>query len=101
MSEDRVTVREVAWGEIFPATILLTALRQAINLRALVFAALAIAATTAGWRLIGELFKDSDDTVLQQWVKDYRVWPWDPPAQDAVAPTASPQLIESPGDWWN
>ena len=56
MAEDRGKLTTVVWPEIFPWLNLVTALRLAFNPRALVFAALAWVAMTAGWRLCGSVF---------------------------------------------
>jgi len=77
MSDDQRTIRAVAWLELFPALRLLSALRMAINSRALVLAAMALVGTSAGWRLCGEIFSGTSDMALQSHIKINETWPWE------------------------
>ena len=56
MAEDRNVIRHIAWQDVFPATLLVSAIRLALNVRSLVFAALGLVAMTAGWWVIGRAF---------------------------------------------
>lgn len=56
MADDRGTVHQIAWQDVFPATILLSTLRLAISFRALAFATLGYVAMTGGWSMIGKAF---------------------------------------------
>ncbi len=77
MAKDRDTLRAVAWQELFPVLRLLSAARLAMNFRLLVLAALALAGTVAGWRVLGEVFANTDNTVLRDEMEANRMWPWD------------------------
>jgi len=80
MAEDRGKVTTVVWSEIFPWLNLVTALRLAFNPRALVFAALAWVAMTAGWRLCGSIFtgmfSPPPESHLAQTIDWFSQWPW-------------------------
>src|SRR5262245_233087 len=56
MADDRGTVHQIAWQDVFPATILLSTLRLAVNFRALLFGTLGFLAMTGGWQVIGKGF---------------------------------------------
>ena len=71
------------WYDILPIAILLQSIRLAVNLRALAFAALAIAATSAGWRLIGSAFNEENGPVLA----DYQRWPWEASLRELDRPS--------------
>jgi hypothetical protein len=77
MTQDRETLRAVAWQEIFPVLHLFSALRIALHFRLLVLAALALVGTIAGWRVIGELFSDTDHAELLAQIDANRTWPWE------------------------
>ena len=79
MAADRVTLRDVQWLELFPALRLFSALRMALNFRALLLAAIALAGTAAGWRVLGYLFSESNDAWLNGQVTQYAAWPWELP----------------------
>ena len=102
MAEDRSTLRDVDWLEVFPALRLFWALRLAINFRALVLAAIALAGVAAGWRVLGELFADPNDDVLGAAIAKNDHWPWDPLysplSKDAESP--SPSGYEGLADGW-
>ncbi|HEX4143952.1 MAG TPA: hypothetical protein VHY91_10490 [Pirellulales bacterium] len=80
MAEDRGKVTTVVWPEVFPWLNLVTALRLAFNPRALVFAALAWVAMTAGWRLCGAVFtamlSPEQGSHLAQTIDRFAAWPW-------------------------
>jgi hypothetical protein len=121
MSDDRGRLTSVAWEELFPWTILAQALRLAINPRALVLAAVALVATTAGWRLCGwtssTLFLDAAEIRAESRTPDDRVtidrldhfldtittmsvWPWQqqplPVGYRGAAPIAA-----AAQSWWS
>jgi hypothetical protein len=79
MAEERPTLRSVDWLELFPALRLFSALRMALNFRALVLAALALAGVAAGWRLCGVIFADPDDALLANQIAANGYWPWERP----------------------
>ncbi len=77
MAQDRDTLRAVAWQELFPVLRLLSAARMALNVRLLVLAALALVGTTAGWRVLGDLFANTDNLTLQNEMDLNGAWPWE------------------------
>ncbi|HEY1784396.1 MAG TPA: hypothetical protein VGG30_02570 [Pirellulales bacterium] len=103
MAEDRGKVTTVVWPEVFPWLNLVTALRLAFNPRALIFAALAWVAVSAGWRLCGSVFtatlSPQADSHLAQTIVAAGQWPWSEPLPLNV-------WWQSPGDnpggllWW-
>ncbi len=98
MSEDRGTVRAVAWLELFPALSLFSALRMGLNIRALLLAAIAIVGTSAGWRLCGLPFHDPDEPAAAPFdkrIEANRIWPWQQPV--GAAPVDQLTSLET---WW-
>jgi hypothetical protein len=79
MSEDRGTLRSIAWQEAFPGLALFSALRMALNIRALLLAAVAISGTTAGWRICNRVFSDTDNQQLQSAMVANQIYPWQRP----------------------
>ena len=82
---DERALRTGSWTDFHPLTLLLQSLRLAVNFRALLLAALAIAATSAGWRLITAMYDRENDAVGRY----YYTWPWEPaksllPRDDAL-----------------
>ena len=86
MSEDRGAVREVVWRELFPSLCLLRVPRLAASFRALALAALALVGMVAGWRMIGGVFSNSTDPVLQAWIAADQPWPWEGSLATGEAP---------------
>jgi hypothetical protein len=95
MSDDRRTLRAIAWREVFPALHLFSALRMALNFRALVLAAIALAGTAAGWRICGQMFVNPEDAWLSAQISINDRWPWEQPL--ASAPVESLSSLEG---WW-
>jgi hypothetical protein len=93
MSEQRDTLRAIAWQEAFPALRLFSTLRMALNFRILVLSALALVLTSAGWQTCGKIFSDTDDLVLQAEIEHNQAWPW----QQAVVPAPSEFLTTLEG----
>jgi hypothetical protein len=88
MAEDRITLRAIAWQQVFPSLRLFSALRMALNFKALVLAAIAAAGMVAGWRILGEVFVDPESPAL---VKQFSTWPWDRPLfYESVGQPADP-----------
>ena len=56
MTEDRRVLREIAWPEVFPSVLLLSVWKLAINLRALLLAAVGLLATMAAWWAFTQIF---------------------------------------------
>ena len=84
MTEDRQVLREVAWQEVFPGTILLSAWKIAIGLRPLVLASIGVLVTWLGWLLVDNLFDmDPKQSIATAWL----------PATPSF-PTGGP------GAWW-
>jgi hypothetical protein len=61
MSDDRSTVRAIAWREVFPWLRLLQVFRLAIRPRILLVAIVAALFCTVGWTCIGLMFRGSED----------------------------------------
>ena len=83
MAEDRGKLTTVVWPEVFPWLNLVTALRLAFNPRALIFAAVAWVAVSAGWRLCGSAFtavlSPEPGSHLAQTIEAASRWPWTEP----------------------
>lgn len=80
MADDRGTIRSIAWHQVFPALRILTAVRMALNFKALLLGAIAVAGMIAGWRVLGDLFHVSDSPPLVSTdLSYYTSWPWDRP----------------------
>jgi hypothetical protein len=94
MADDRSTVRAIAWEQVFPSLRLFSALRMALNFKALVLAAIAVSGTVAGWRVLGQLFADSENAPLTAQIEDFGSWPWEEPV--AAAPV---ERLTSPEAW--
>lgn len=77
MAEDRDTVRTIAWQQVFPWLRLFSALRMALNFKALVLAAIAVSGMVAGWRVLGSLFADSENAELTAQIAYFGTWPWE------------------------
>lgn len=96
MPEDRGTIRQVAWTELFPWLDLLRVFRLAIQARFLLLSAVAVLLTYAGWWGAGKLFGGADNEMP----RPLSVAPW----VDVVADPASaearrmPPGIMGPGD---
>ncbi len=97
MAQDRDTLRAVAWQELFPVLRLLSAARLALNFRLLVLAAIALVGTTAGWRVLGDLFANTDNDALKLDMLANDIWPWDPHKVD-IGPLHSSEVV-SPDAW--
>jgi hypothetical protein len=95
MAADRVTLRDVEWMEVFPALRLFSALRMALNFRALLLAAIAIAGTAAGWRICGQLFSQSNDPWLDAQIAVNDVWPWELPLPAIQGPVEELTTLET------
>ncbi|MBI2823991.1 MAG: hypothetical protein HYX69_04780 [Planctomycetia bacterium] len=92
MSEDRGTLRRVAWGEVFPWILLGRALRLAIQPRLLVLAAAALLLTTSGFAALAYFLGGPTDSPRKEWMASYAVWPW-------AAPIPSSDSAGPPGPW--
>ncbi|MEX0677197.1 MAG: hypothetical protein WD063_08990 [Pirellulales bacterium] len=77
MADDHGTLRAIAWQQVFPSLRLFSALRMALNFKALVLAAIAVAGMVAGWRILGNLFADSDNPSLAAQIAFFDTWPWE------------------------
>ncbi len=95
MADERSTVRSIAWQQVFPSLRLLAALRMSLNTKALVLAAIAIAGTVAGWRLLGEVFADEENQHMSAQIEFYSVWPWQHPVN-----MTSPAALTSLDEWY-
>lgn len=74
MASDQSSIRQIAWMELFPWLGLVRAVRLAFAPRMLILAALGLAATAAGWHLIGRLFSNSQDKSFIEAHAQVRQW---------------------------
>lgn len=78
MPEDAGPIRKVAWLEVFPWLMLLRGIRQALDSRKMLLAALALLINWAGWWAISWAFSGkADDLHLEGGVDAYSRRPWD------------------------
>ena len=107
MNEDRQVLREIAWQEIFPGVLLLSAWKVAINLRALMIAALALLAMWLGWMGIDKTLgvQPKDSLAPKTWTGATDALDGalelanDPAAETWSAPPQIPR--GEPFVWWN
>ncbi len=66
MADNEQCIREIRWNELFPWLGLVRAVRLAFAPRMLILAALGLAATSAGWRVIGYVFEGTDQPALKE-----------------------------------
>jgi len=76
MPDDRGTIRQVAWTELFPWLELVRTFRLAIQARFLLLAAVGLLLTFAGWWFAATLFSGSEEPELQNWLTHYGRGPW-------------------------
>lgn len=67
-------IRAIAWTEVFPWLKIIRVFRIAISFRSLLFGAVAILLTTAGWDFIGTLF--STESPSERWIQSYSAKPY-------------------------
>ncbi len=79
MAEERGTLHSVAWLRVFPALHIFSAVRMALNFKALLLAAIAVSGTVAGWRLLDQVFTDDPTPIAAAVTEYYNVWPWHRP----------------------
>jgi len=96
MAEQRVTVRSIAWNQVFPSLRLLAALRMALNFKALALASIGVAGTVAGWRLLGQLFAVEGEVAPLAQLGEYGVWPW-----QRQIPLNSPDALLTLESWYH
>jgi hypothetical protein len=85
MAEERGTLRSVAWLQVFPALHIFSAVRMALNLKALLLAAIAVSGTVAGWRVFDQLFSGDRAPMTIAMTEHYNVWPWQRPIDSSPA----------------
>lgn len=110
MADQQVKVRDVAWSELFPWSLLLRSVRIALMARVLALGAAGLIATALGWWLLGRMFSASDDPVVANWNAASNRWIWENAeefripvsAQSAqeVFRVAVSKLIEAPMAIW-
>lgn len=61
MAEEQCRIRQIAWLELFPWLGLVKAVRLAFAPRMLILAALGLAATSAGWGVLGNVFSGNPE----------------------------------------
>lgn len=66
MTEDRGVLREVAWQEVFPWSLLFSAGKLALNMRVLLLGALGLFIASTGWMVIDKLFGVEPNASLAQ-----------------------------------
>jgi hypothetical protein len=93
MSDERGTLRHVAWREVFPWLELVGALRLALRARMLLLAAAALLLTMLGWSAIGWLFSGTDDPSLKEWTAAYRSWAWGTELDQTVPRVVNPTQL--------
>jgi len=77
MRDDRGTLRDVRWRDIYSWLALIgQSFRLAIAPRILLLAALGLVATIAGWRVIGYLYTQADSSFAETHDAD-PPWPWE------------------------
>lgn len=96
MLDDRGTLREIAWRELFPWLILFRTVRSALDPRKLLLAALALVITAVGWWSLGNLFSGSADRRLHEAMESRTLWPWDPPGTDSKIAVFSIEFPSGP-----
>ncbi|MBX3414153.1 MAG: hypothetical protein KF708_15805 [Pirellulales bacterium] len=96
MPDDRGTLREIAWRELFPWLILFRTVRPALDPRKLLLAALAIVFTSLGWWALGRLFEGSDDPLLRNSIRQQQVWPWNASVSASVPVTVAVPALNGP-----
>ncbi len=77
MSEERGAIRSIAWRHVFPSLRLFSAVRLALNFKALLLAAIGTVGTVAGWRVLGQLFGDEQSAAVSLEKSVAEVWPWE------------------------
>ncbi len=103
MADDQHRLREVSWLELFPWLGLIRAVRLAFAPRMLILAALGLAATSAGWRVIGDVFSGNDQPVLQELIAENSKWPSRilPDAPPAVSVSVLDPATSAAKEPWN
>jgi len=84
-------IRDIAWSEMFPWTILLRSVRISLLSRVLVLGALGLLFTTLGWTLITKVFSHSPDPVIAAWSQQAGRAMWN----DPVSTHASDMWVNS------
>jgi hypothetical protein len=96
MAEEQSRIRQISWLELFPWLGLVRAVRLAFAPRMLILAALGLAATNAGWGLMGWVFsnKPNDPSLAaaQSLIEGYRTMPLLP--QEIVLPAVSISVLD-------
>jgi hypothetical protein len=103
MADEQHRLREVSWMELFPWLGLIRAARLAFAPRMLILAALGLAATTAGWRVIGSMFSGSDQQAVKEEIQHFDVWPSQmlDPAPPPVSVTVLDPAISPAQEPWD
>ncbi|HTQ37952.1 MAG TPA: hypothetical protein VMJ32_02930 [Pirellulales bacterium] len=92
MAEEQTRIRYISWLELFPWLGLVRAVRLAFAPRMLILAALGLAATNAGWAVMGWMFSGSSDRSLvtvRETVEGFREMP-----QAMVLPDVSIRVLD-------
>jgi len=96
MADERGTLREIAWLELFPWLSLARAVRLAVAPRMLLLAAVGLVVTVLGWKAIGTVVPNAPETTGWPWMANGDIVPpVDPPSSwDAmVRPFVGPALV--------
>lgn len=67
MVDQPTKIREVAWSELFPWSMLVRSVRIALMARVIILGTLGVLATMLGWWLLAEVFSYSDDPLVASW----------------------------------
>jgi hypothetical protein len=107
MSEPQLTLRSIAWRELFPWLILFRSVRIALMARVLLLGASGLLVTIIGWQVLGAAFSKLDDQVIHEWTQDANHWLWGPFNFSASArnsrevfESASRNLEQAPVEVW-
>ncbi len=90
MTTEPGTIRKVAWREVFPSAILLTALRLAGRFQVLILAGIGLLVVSVGWQLLAWVLIDADDVAFRTAAIDAGRWPWQ--SSLIAEPELSPSL---------
>src|ERR1700690_437801 len=95
MAEEHSRIRQISWLELFPWLGLVRAVRLAFAPRMLILGAIGLAATNAGWGLMGWVFSGNTDPSLvaaRDVIETYRALP--PLPQEIVLPPVSISVLD-------
>lgn len=77
MADQSTKIRDVAWSEVLPWLILLRSVRISLLARVLILGAVGLVAMTLGWQLLGKVFANSTDPVVEDWRENTSLGIWE------------------------